>query len=218
MAKISVNKIQNLLNIYKLNIQNSCNWINFCKKCVVNKKSNIQIKDAIKRFCDKEKVFIKHNDHTRRIYKTAMKDLKNKINSNISKIIKMNTFDDIYQFIENLNVYRIGSLTIYDITLLLSAFIGLDLDKEPKYVYSHAGTSVGINELCGLPKSNTKKYTIKELDIGLNNVFSNSKLSPAHLEHFFCIQNSFRKKSGSTICGKVIKNGCYCLWGNVSKP
>jgi len=76
MAKASVNRIQNLLNIYKKNIQNGCNWINFCKKCVVNKKSNIKMKDAIERFCDKEIIFFRHNDHTRRIYKTAMNNLR----------------------------------------------------------------------------------------------------------------------------------------------
>jgi len=209
MAKPSVKNVQNLLTFYRKNILNGCNWIKFCKKCVINKNSNIHIIDAIERFCDKEKVFFRHNDHTRRVYKPAMKQLKKKVISNIPKIKKLKTFDDIYILIENLKIYRIGSLTIYDITLLLSAYIGLNLDKEPKYVYSHAGTSAGINKLCGLPKSNTKKYTIKELDKNLNNVFSLSKLSPAHLEHFFCIQNSFNKKGYLTSCGKGNKKrGC----------
>ena len=188
MAKVSEKTISNLLMEYKKYVLNKGNWINYCKINWYGKKSQKQITEAITRFCDKESEFFKNNDHTRRVYRTAMENLKKKLLPCIPVIKKMKTFDDIYQFIAKLNVKGIGNgLTAYDISLLLSSCIGLDLDKEPQYVYPHAGTAVGINNLCGLPKSRRKPYKINELDVGLNNVFTKSKLSPAHLEHFFCI-------------------------------
>jgi len=210
MARINVKFIENLLNKYKKHIFKGNNWINYCKNNWQGKKNSRYIKQAITKFCDKDAMFFKNNNHTRRIYKSAMANLKKHLILNISEIQKMKKFDDIFKYIADLKINRIGDgLTVYDISILLSACIGLDLNKEPQYVYSHAGTARGIKSLCKLCTVRKRKYEIKELDIGLNNVFTKSKLPPAHLEHFFCIWENLKNKNILIHCNAFINsNGC----------
>ena len=185
-VKITTLQIQKLLADYKkTELKNPCSWLNICKGWK-GKRSKVQMDDALLKFCTKSF----RNTHYYRIRKSAMKNLNSRVKPLIPQIQKMKTFEDVYQCLLRIRITGIGDLTVYDLSLLFSACIGLNLDKEPRYIYPHAGVSIGINRYCGFPKNRRTPYTITELDKVRGNVFSKSGLSPASLENFFCVYKS----------------------------
>lgn len=93
------------------------------------------------------------------------------------KIKKVQSFDELYNLINALDVYGLGELTRYDIATRIGAFLNLYPDR----IYLHAGTRVGAKRLLGKIQ---KPYLIKT---DLPTPFQAKSLSCAEIEDILCI-------------------------------
>lgn len=120
----------------------------------------------------------KRHPHQYRIPARALVQAHQKLlSTNFSTI---SNFDELHQLInsEISNIYRIGPLTVYDI----SHRIGIFLKMGPKYIYLHRGTSIGAKAL-GLDITQVK-IAKEKLPLPFQ------KLAAHELEDCLCIYKS----------------------------
>jgi hypothetical protein len=131
----------------------------------------------------------KRHPHQYRLKKIDMQLFVDKLISSQSNIQTSQTFDELYNRVASCKVHGIGKLAIYDTAHRLGVYLNL----EPEYIYIHAGTKIGLEELMGKKVNSNKieKESLPELNT--------SDLSPAELEDLLCHM------------AKKEPNGNYCF-------
>lgn len=113
--------------------------------------------------------------HQRRLKVEIMEEVKNRLLSEVDKIKKCRSFEELIKIVEKCKESGFGELAIYDTALR----IGSNINIYPEKVYLHAGTEKGAKEL-GLKFSN-KVIEVSELPEELK------RLKPYEVEDFLCI-------------------------------
>lgn len=119
----------------------------------------------------------KRHPHQYRIPLKVLEAAKDELLLITGKIKKAKTFDELYNLIQELNVYGFGKLTSYDVATRIGAYLGLSPDR----IYLHAGTKVGATRLVGKTK---KPYLLKP---ELPKPFQIKSLSCSEIEDILCI-------------------------------
>jgi hypothetical protein len=87
----------------------------------------------------------KRHPHQYRIPGHALEEAERVLLANLQQLRSCSTFDELLGLVEQLTdpIYKIGPLTVYDISLR----IGARLRLEPELVYLHRGTRDGAHRL-----------------------------------------------------------------------
>ena len=120
----------------------------------------------------------KRHGHQRRIIQPALDESARRLLGVQDKIKMCRDFEDLRGFVDRIigDVWGIGTLTIYDISLRIGAKIGV----YPKTVYLHRGVVDGAKAL-GL-NYRQKSIPIKDIPEPIS-----SNLEPYEIEDFLCI-------------------------------
>ena len=121
---------------------------------------------------------VKRHGHQRRIIQPALNESARRLLGVQDKIKMCRDFEDLRGFVDRTirDVWGIGPLTIYDISLRIGAKLGL----YPKTVYLHRGVISGAKAL-GL-NYRQKSILIKDIPKPIS-----SNLEPYEIEDFLCI-------------------------------
>ncbi len=169
-----------------MNSQNTKNIIAEFKKLLVGKpdawiehcKDQNNLEDSIIYAALSENDLGKRNPHQRRLKKENLERFASNLIENIIEIQNSKTFDELLKVIENCKVKGIGVLACYD----TATRIGAKLKLFPEFIYLHAGTKKGAENLLG--KRLKKKYLRKD---ELPKIFQTRGLTPFDIENLLCI-------------------------------
>ncbi len=156
------------------------------KKDIKSIEKAIEI--AAKSLCKCDKKHYHQARIPRRILIKFGKELL-KIKSEISKAKK---FHELFKLVEKegKKIHGIGKLAIYDVALRIGGYLGI----EPKKIYSHAGTEIGLKKVIrDLEEKIRAKELLKQIKRDgyinkneLPEVFRSSELTPSQLEDILC--------------------------------
>lgn len=128
----------------------------------------------------------KRNHHQRRLKKETLEQIETNLLLRIDDISSTKNFSQLLKIIEECKVKGIGALTCYDV----ANRIGNRLKLQPEFVYLHAGTKKGIENLLG---SKVKQRSIKKNE--LPEPFKSSGLTCHEIEDILCIYKDKFKTS-----------------------
>jgi hypothetical protein len=120
----------------------------------------------------------KTHNHQKRLQKINLESFKNKLLKRQKVIQNVADFDKLFKIMEESKVKGVGVVAFYDIANRL----GNRLGKKPEFVYLHAGTRKGLENLLGY---NVKSRYIKKSD--LPEPFKSSSLTCHEIEDILCI-------------------------------
>ena len=165
-------KIENIINHYKKwKDANPDTWIeNTCKQSDLS--SAISVATLSVNHLSK-----KHN-HQKRLQKTNLEAFKDKLLTRQKEIHNVADFDSLLSIIEDCKIKGVGEVACYDI----ANRIGNYLNNQPEFVYLHAGTRKGLENLL---RSKVKCRYIKKSD--LPEPFKSSTLTCHEIEDILCI-------------------------------
>lgn len=129
--------------------------------------------------------------HQARIPEPSLVEAAKRLLKLLAQIQGCENFDELLKLVEREidPIWKIGKLAVYDVSLRIGAYLGL----EPDRVYLHAGTRVGA-KILGL------NYKQESLSLGeLPKEFQ--KLSPGEIEDCLCI---FANDFSSSTCGTSV--------------
>jgi len=173
-------KIQNIIDHYrKWRIENPDTWIKFTavqKNCA----------DAICVAALSLNHLGKKNNHQKRLKNVNLESFKNNLLKRQTDIAHATDFHNLLKIVEECKVKGIADVACYDIANRL----GNRLGKNPDYVYLHAGTRKGLENL--LDYKVKAKY-IKKSD--LPEPFKSSTLTCHEIEDILCIYKDRLKKA-----------------------
>ena len=127
----------------------------------------------------------KHN-HQRRLKKSDLTKLKDNLLKRKQDIKNASDFANLLEVVEECKVKGVGDLACYDVANRL----GNRLDKHPEFVYTHAGTKKGLENLLG-QKVKSRCFNKSDLPEPLKS----STLSCHEIEDILCIYKDRLKKS-----------------------
>ena len=167
-----IKKINNIINHYiKWKSDNPDTWIEHtCNQG--NLASAISVATLSKNHLSKK------HDHQRRLKNENLESFKAKLLTRQKEIHNVADFDSLLSIIEYCKIKGVGEVACYDI----ANRIGNYLDKQPEFVYLHAGTRKGLENLLG---SKVKCRYIKKSD--LPEPFKSSTLTCHEIEDILCI-------------------------------
>lgn len=86
----------------------------------------------------------KHHNHQSKVDITARRLFGRRIMSRFRRgALPVDDFDDLYDALDARKPYGIGPVTVYDVAIRISAYLGI----EPTSVYMHAGVRQGMRAL-----------------------------------------------------------------------
>lgn len=129
-------------------------------------------------------VNFRRNKHQRRVYDHVLKAYSAKLLLEESAISSSGSFAELYEITRRNKISGIGDLTCYDITLRLGYFLNL----LPDEVFTHAGTYLGLQRLCGEIGVDFAPYKdrlhVKRDELPA--ILKDSDLLCPHIEDFLC--------------------------------
>ncbi len=122
----------------------------------------------------------KIHSHQRRVGRETLGKARRRLRGAVEAIADCESFDELHELVgrETQTIPRFGSLAVYDTTVRIGAWLGL----EPEMVYLHAGAKRGASNL-GLDVARGV-VDIKQCPAAIR------FLGAQHLEDFFCIYKS----------------------------
>jgi hypothetical protein len=127
----------------------------------------------------------KHN-HQRRQKKSDLTKLKDNLLKRKQDIKYASDFANLLEVVEECKVKEVGDLACYNVANRLRSRLG----KYPKFVYIHAGTKKGLENLLG---QKVKSRYLNKFD--LSEPFKSSTLTCHEIEDILCIYKERLKKS-----------------------
>lgn len=174
-----VKKINNIINHYKKwKAENPDTWI--FHTCNQNNLTSAISVAAL----SKNHLSQKHN-HQRRLKNENLELFKIKLINKKHDIQNVTDFDALLNIMEECKIKGVGEVAFYDI----ANRIGNYLTIQPAFVYLHAGTREGLENLLG---HKVKIKYIKKSD--LPEPFKGSSLTCHEIEDILCIYKKLLKK------------------------
>lgn len=99
----------------------------------------------------------KMHNHQSKVRESARNLLGDRI---IEEIVTAEDFDMLHDFIDELKPWGIGPVTVYDVSVRIGAFLGL----EPQSLYLHAGVLAGWEALMGPLASRAQFGRVRRMD------------------------------------------------------
>lgn len=137
------------------------------------------------------KHFIKHNHQktytqngvTKGINQEVLRNVRNNLLKEIDKLEIANTFEQLFNIISNAKERGFGPLAIYDTSVRIGTYLGL----EPSKVFLHAGAQAGMKLL--EQKGYVQLGLSEELFVDIHYLpLELQELKPLVTEHFLCSQ------------------------------
>jgi len=174
------NKIIAIINLYKKwRKENPDNWIE-------HTISQCDLDSAISVAVFSINANGKRNPHQRRLKSDSLQLFNETLKKRINDISKCSNFSELIFIMENCKVKGIGELACYDVAIRIGCYLGL----QPDFVYLHAGTRKGLQNLM---KNKVKIKFIKKED--LPEPFKSSDLTCHEIEDILCIYKDKFKTS-----------------------
>lgn len=140
-----------------------------------------------------------YHPHQYRIIKSQLDIFLSKCLENITKFKKLMNFDELFNLVNNINVFNIGELTKYDIATRIGAYMKFEI----KRIYLHAGTRKGAKKLLG---KITKPYLLKS---DLPKPLQSDKLSYGDIENILCIYKDAFSDNLDTLTQEEVRKRCF---------
>lgn len=167
-----IKKINNIINHYKKwKADNPDTWIEYT--CAQS-----DLFSAISVASLSRNIFNVKHDHQKRLKNADLKLFKEKILTKKNDIQNVGDFDSLLKIIAECKIKGIGEVAFYDV----ANRIGNYLEKQPEFVYLHAGTKKGLENLLG---RKVKYRYIKKSE--LPEPFKSSSLTCHEIEDILCI-------------------------------
>lgn len=90
-----------------------------------------------------QEVFFDNKGNQRGVPFEISKKVRDNLIKRINEILKLNTFDEVFQIVSECKVKGFGELSIYDTTIRIASYLNLEPDK----IYLHAGARRGLEIL-----------------------------------------------------------------------
>lgn len=128
-----------------------------------------------------QEVFLDKEGNHRGVPFEVSKQVRDNLLKRINEILKVRTFDEIYQIVTDCKVKGFGELSIYDTSMRIAA----NMNIEPDKVYLHAGARKGLEILEEKGYVDQGSSKMKYIEIK-NMPKPMQQLKAAETEHLLC--------------------------------